>query len=58
VVDHRLAVDAEESGPLLAFLRDAGLVVEIDGGGSEDEVAERILVGLSQRWDNGVAQES
>jgi adenylate kinase len=58
VVDHRLAVDAEESGPLLAFLRDAGLVVEIDGGGSEDEVAERILIALSRRWDNGLARES
>jgi adenylate kinase len=55
VVDHRLAVDAEESGPLLAFLRDAGLVVEVDGGGSEDDVAARILVALSRRWDKGAA---
>jgi adenylate kinase len=51
VVDHRLAVDAEESGPLLAYLRDAGLVVEVDGAGTEDEVAERILAALSRRWD-------
>jgi hypothetical protein len=51
VVDHRLAVDAEESGPLLAYLRDAGLVVEVDGAGTEDEVGERILAVLSRRWD-------
>jgi adenylate kinase len=53
VVDHRLAVDAEESGPLLAYLRDTGVVVvvEVDGAAGEDEVAARILAALSRRWD-------
>jgi adenylate kinase len=51
VIEHRLAVDAEESGPLLASLRDAGVLVEVDGEASEDEVAERILRALSSEWD-------
>jgi adenylate kinase len=57
VIDHRLAVDAEESGPLLAFLRETGLVVEVDGGGTEDEVAARILAALSKHWDRASPRE-
>jgi adenylate kinase len=49
VIDHRLAVDAQESGPLLLLLRQAGLLVEVDGLGSEDEVFSRILSGLEGR---------
>ena len=49
VIDHRLAVDADESGPLLLLLRRAGLLVEVDGLGSEDEVFTRILTALEAR---------
>ena len=51
VVDHRLAVDAEESGPLLAYLREAGLLVEVDGAAGVDEVADRILEALFRLRD-------
>jgi adenylate kinase len=46
VIDHRLEVDAHEAGPLLDLLRETGLLVEIDGVGSEDEVFARILAAL------------
>ena len=49
VIDHRLTVDAQESGPLLLLLRQAGLLVEVDGLGSEDEVFSRILSELEAR---------
>ena len=49
VIDHRLAVDAHESRPLLLLLRQAGLLVEVDGVGSEDEVFSRILTELDAR---------
>ena len=51
VVDHRLAVDAEESGPLLAYLREARLLVEVDGAAGVDEVADRILEALFRLRD-------
>ena len=53
VVDHRLAVDAEESGPLLAFLRRVGLLVEVDGAAGVDEVADRIFEALFCLGDMG-----
>ena len=46
VIDHRLAVDAEESQPLLVLLSQAELLVTVDGLGDEDEVFERILAAL------------
>ncbi len=51
VVDHRLAVDAEESGPLLAYLREAGLLIEVDGAADVDEVADRIFEALFRLGD-------
>ena len=46
VIDHRLALDAAEAGPLLALLERAGLLRRIDACGSEDEVFERIMEAL------------
>jgi len=49
VIDHRLALDAEESGPLLELLDGAGLLVRVDGDGSMDEVFARVLEALDGR---------
>lgn len=49
VVEHRLAVDAEESGPLRALLQREGLLVPVDGRGDEDDVFARILTALDPR---------
>jgi adenylate kinase len=49
VIEHRLALDAEEAGPLLELLDGAGLLVRVDGDGSMDEVFARILEALDQR---------
>jgi adenylate kinase len=51
VVEHRLAVDAEESGSLLACLRETGLLIEIDGAAGVDEVSDRIFEALSRLGD-------
>jgi adenylate kinase len=49
VIDHRLALDAAEAAPLLELLDRAGLLVRIDGLGTEDEVFARILEALGRR---------
>ena len=49
VVEHRLAVDDEESGPLRALLQREGLLVAVDGRGDEDDVFARILTALDPR---------
>jgi adenylate kinase len=41
-VRNRLRVFEESTSPLLDYYRDQGLLVEVDGNGSEDEVFERI----------------
>lgn len=46
-VRNRLRVFAESTSPLLDYYRDKGLLVEVDGNGSEDEVFERITGQLS-----------
>jgi adenylate kinase len=46
VIERRLGVDAEQSGPLLALLREAGVLVEIDGVGDPDEVFARLVAAL------------
>ena len=48
VVDHRLALDAAEAAPLLEALDRAGLLVRVDGCGTEDEVFARILEALGR----------
>jgi adenylate kinase len=45
-VRNRLRVFDESTSPLLDFYRDKGLLVEVDGDGSEDEVFSRIIAGL------------
>ncbi len=42
VVRERLAEYREKTQPLVEFYRERGLLVEVDGEGSPDEVAERI----------------
>ncbi|WAC66667.1 adenylate kinase [Agrococcus sp. SL85] len=49
VIRHRLEVYERETAPLVATFAERGLVVEVDGIGSVDEVTERILAGLSAR---------
>ncbi len=46
VVRHRQDVYNEQTAPLLAVYAERGLLVEVDGMGSVDEVSERILTAL------------
>lgn len=48
-IRHRQAVFARETAPIAAVYRDRGLVIEVDGLGAIDEVAERIGGGLAIR---------
>ncbi len=45
-IRHRMQVYAEETEPLLAHYREAGLLVEVDGDGTMDEVTDRIAAVL------------
>lgn len=47
VIRNRLDVYARETEPIVAIYRDRGALVEIDGEGSVEEVATRILHGLA-----------
>jgi len=49
VIRHRQEVYARETAPLIAEYGRRGLLVEVDGLGSVDEVTERILAGLAAR---------
>jgi adenylate kinase len=49
VIDRRLALDAAEAAPLLELLDRAGLLVRVDGRGTEDEVFARMLEALGRR---------
>ncbi|WP_347754505.1 adenylate kinase [Agrococcus sp. ProA11] len=49
VVRRRLDVYERETAPLIAIFGERGLVLEVDGIGSVEEVTERILVGLAER---------
>ncbi|WP_173923581.1 adenylate kinase [Agromyces sp. Marseille-P2726] len=64
VISNRLAIYERETAPILDLYRTSGLVVEIDGVGTLDEVTERIFVALAARGlrprehdngDNGAA---
>jgi adenylate kinase len=46
VIKHRLEVYEEEAGPLTDFYASKGLLVNIDGSGTEKETTERILESL------------
>ena len=48
-IRRRMEVYAEATDPLLAIYRDRGLLVEVDGLGSIDEVASRIIEALAAR---------
>jgi adenylate kinase len=52
VIRRRQQVYAEQTAPLIAVYSDRGLVVEIDGIGSVDEVTGRILSALADRGIN------
>jgi adenylate kinase len=49
VIERRLSVDASEAGPLLSLLDGRGLLVRVDGDGTEDEVFDRIREALGRR---------
>lgn len=46
-IRHRLAVYESVTAPILAIYRERGLVLAIDGLGTQDEVSERILEALA-----------
>ena len=46
VIRHRQEVYTNETAPLLAVYRDRGLVIEVDGMGSTEEVGQRIVDAL------------
>jgi len=47
VIRHRQEVYRAETEPLLAVYRDRGLLVEVDGMGTPDEVGQRIAAALA-----------
>lgn len=47
VIRHRQEVYAEQTEPVIAVYRERGLVVEVDGLGTVDEVSARIFSGLA-----------
>jgi adenylate kinase len=48
-IARRLALFDEQSGPLLRWLEDQGLLVRVDGEGEPDDVHERIFAAVAQR---------
>jgi adenylate kinase len=46
-IRHRMEVYTESTEPLLAHYREAGILVEVDGDGTMDEVTDRITAALS-----------
>ncbi|GAA1440093.1 adenylate kinase [Leifsonia poae] len=48
-IRHRQQVYLRETSPLIDVYRDRGLLVEVDGLGDMDEVAERIKAALAER---------
>jgi adenylate kinase len=49
VIRHRQEVYAEQTTPLLTLYSDRGLVVDVDGHGTVDEVSERIWDALARQ---------
>ncbi|MDQ0893223.1 adenylate kinase [Agromyces ramosus] len=49
VIANRLAIYERETAPILGIYRDRGVVAEIDGVGSLDEVTSRIFANLAER---------
>jgi len=50
-IRHRQVVYRRETEPLIEAFRERDLLVEVDGLGTVDEVAERITAALSARGD-------
>jgi adenylate kinase len=46
-IEHRLDVFDHDTNPLRAYYRDEGILIEVDGQQSMDDVTEQILTGLS-----------
>jgi adenylate kinase len=53
VIRYRQEVYAEQTTPLLSLYTDRGLVVDVDGHGTVDEVAERIWDALAKQGVDG-----
>ena len=49
VIANRLAIYERETAPILGVYHDRGIVEEIDGVGSLDEITERVLAALEER---------
>ena len=49
VIANRLAIYERETAPILDVYRPRGIVVEIDGVGSLDEITDRIIAALEAR---------
>ncbi|QTX05472.1 adenylate kinase [Agromyces archimandritae] len=49
VIENRLAIYEKETAPILGVYRERGLVLEIDGLGTLDEVTARIFAALAER---------
>ncbi|RXZ69972.1 adenylate kinase [Agromyces albus] len=49
IIANRLAIYERETAPILGIYRDRGIVAEIDGVGSLDEVTARIFAALADR---------
>ena len=48
-IRHRQEIYQRETGPILDAYREQGLLVEVDGLGSVDEVRERVVTALDRR---------
>lgn len=55
IIANRLAIYERETAPILGVYRDRGIVAEIDGVGSLDEVTGRIFAALADRGFRPVA---
>ncbi|MBT2498675.1 adenylate kinase [Agromyces sp. ISL-38] len=55
IIANRLAIYERETAPILGVYRDRGIVAEIDGVGSLDEVTARIFAALADRGFKPVA---
>ncbi len=52
-IRHRMAVYHQATEPLLALYRDRGVLVEVDGDGTIDEVQDRVRTALAAAHDDG-----
>lgn len=48
-IRHRMEVYHEQTDPLLDVYRTRGLLIEVDGMGTVDEVSQRVLGALAER---------